>query len=96
MILMTDREELEEVAQIAADRTIAGHGDKIRQHVDEGVTQALTRCGLDVKNPLEQQTDMQFLRATRKAAGSVRSKALLGVVGIAVTGTLAWFLSKLA
>lgn len=92
---MTDREELEEVARSAAERAVEGHGEKIRQHVDDGVTQALTRCGLDVKNPLEQQRDMQFLHATRKAAGSVKSKALLGVVGLAVTGALAWLLSKL-
>lgn len=92
---MTDREELEEVAQIAADRTIAGHGDKIRQHVDEGVTQALTRCGLNVEEPLEQQADMQFLHRTRKSAESMKSKGLLAAVGVAVTGLLAWFLTKL-
>lgn len=92
---MTDRDELEEVAQAAADRAILGHGEKIREHVEEGVAAAMTRCGLDVENPMESQNDMQFLRRTRKSAEGVRSKVLLGAVGIAITGAAAWFLTKL-
>lgn len=92
---MTDREELEHVAQAAADKALLGHGEKIREHVEDGVTAAMTRCGLDVENPMESQNDMQFLRRTRKSAESVRSKMMLGAVGIAITGAVAWLLTKL-
>ncbi len=93
---MTDREELEQVAQDAADRAVQGHGEKIREHVEEGITTALTRCGLDVEHPMESQNDMQFLRRTRESAEGVRSKVVLGAAGVLIAGAGAWILSKLA
>lgn len=89
---MTD---LEKVAQAAADRAVRGHREAVVEAVEAGIENSLTKLGLDAAHPMESQRDMQFLRATRKAAGSVKSKALLTAVGIAVAGFVALLLHKL-
>ena len=92
---MTDREELEEVAKMAADHTIIGIRSTVTEAVDTGIENAMTRMGLDVSAPLETQADMMFLRVTRKAASGVKSRILLTSVGLVVAGAIALLLAQL-
>lgn len=49
----------------------------------------MTQLGVDASNPMEMQKDFQHLRAWRLSMESVRSKSILTIVSIAVTGLAA-------
>lgn len=79
-----DKKEVEKLVQ----DTVHSMKDHIRQCVDEGVCQALTRVGINPEDPMEMQRDMQFVREWRGTVASVRRKGLLTAVGILVAGML--------
>lgn len=61
--------------------------DEIQQLIRETVHETLTGLGFDPDEPIEAQRDMQFIRDWRRASESVKSKALVTVIGILVCGT---------
>ena len=81
-----EKHEAEGIAQQAAERTVDAMRGEIVQAVDDGVTDALTRVGIDPEKPLEMQRDMQFVRDWRSTVSSVRKKGLLTAVGLIVAG----------
>lgn len=83
-----DHDAVEKIAQATAEKTVTEMRGEIVQAVDEGVTEALTRVGIDAEDPMEMQRDMQFVRDWRTTVGSVRRKGLLTAVGFLVAGTV--------
>jgi hypothetical protein len=65
--------------------------DEFRDHVEEAIKDAFTKLGLDVSNPLEAQRDFQHLRDWRLSMRSIKQKGILTIVGIAVTGAVAYW-----
>ena len=80
--------ELREVIQQTAQETAFLIREEIRQQVDEGVTDALTRVGIDTHDPIEAQQDAQFVREWRKTTAAVKRKGLITAVGVIAAGTL--------
>ncbi len=80
--------ELHDLIHRTSHETAEAIGDKIREKVDEGVSDALTRVGIDMDNPIEVQKDMSFMRDWRKTAKDVKRKGMLTAAGILVTGIL--------
>jgi len=84
---MEDR-ELHDLIQKTSQETAHAMRDEIRGQVDEGVSDALTRVGIDMGDPIEVQQDMSFVRDWRKTARAVKRKGAITAVGILVTGVL--------
>jgi hypothetical protein len=59
--------------------------DDVKKLISEGVTDAMTRLGVDADNPLEMQRDFQYLRDWRLSALSVRKKSLWVITGTFLT-----------
>lgn len=57
--------------------------------IETTVSKTLTSIGLDHTNPIELQKDFQRLRDWRNAMDDVRSKSILTLVGLLVTGLVA-------
>jgi hypothetical protein len=53
------------------------------------VTQLMVTLGVDATNPLEMQKDFQHLRAWRTSMEGIRSKSILTLVTVAVSGFVA-------
>ena len=70
-------------------RTVRVTEAQLRQAVEDGVDNALTRLGVDASNPLEMQKDFQHLREWRQATNAVKKRGILTVVAILVTGACA-------
>lgn len=83
-------QQVEELAESAARRAIqtAFAPDVIA----EAVRQTLIQLGVDAENPLEMQRDFQHLRQWRKAEAELKSKGLIALVGILVSGFAALLL----
>lgn len=62
---------------------------ELKALLQEAVTGALVKLGMDIEDPLEMQRDFQHLRDWRIAVGQARSKGFLTVVGILTAGVLA-------
>lgn len=71
------------------DRNITLTESQLRELVSEGVEEALTRMGMDAKNPLEMQKDFQHLREFRQATHAIQKRGLLVIVSILVSGICA-------
>lgn len=71
------------------DRQITLTESQLRDIVTEGVDEALTRLGVDAKNPMEMQKDFQHLRDWRQATQAIEKRGLLGIVGILISGLAA-------
>ena len=82
---MEDR-ELHDLIQKTSQETAHAMRDEIRGQVDEGVSDALTRVGIDMGDPIEAQQDMSFVRDWRKTARAVKRTGVLTAAGIPVTG----------
>lgn len=83
-----EEHELREVIQQTAQETAFLIREEIRQQVDEGVSDALTRVGIDTSDPLAAQKDAQFVREWRNTASAVKRKGMITAVGLLVTGIL--------
>ncbi len=62
--------------------------DELNEIVSECIHATFTQLGLDHKHPLEMQRDFQYLRDWRSASEQIKTKGLLVLVVIVVTGTL--------
>lgn len=63
--------------------------DEAKALVREAVRETFLMLGVKVDDPLEVQKDFQHLREWRYTMQSIRSKGMLTLVGIALTGLLA-------
>jgi len=59
---------------------------EVKALMKEAVEETLTGLGFDTKHPLAVQRDLQYLRDWRHTTESIRGKAVLVAVGIAVVG----------
>ena len=80
--------ELQDLIERTSKETARHMGEEIRERVDEGVSDALTRVGIDMADPIQVQQDMSFIRDWRKTAKDVKRKGMITAVGILVTGIL--------
>lgn len=74
-----------------SQREITGSVDhaEVRQIIQETVATTLTQLGIDHENPIEMQKDFQYLHDLRRTSESLKSKGLLALVGVLVSGLLA-------
>lgn len=52
------------------------------------VAELLITLGIDTKNPMEMQADMQHLRAWRNSVDTIKRQGLLSATGIIIVGVL--------
>lgn len=67
-------------------------GDEVREIeriVSESVRQTLIQLGIAAADPMEMQKDMQHLREWRKSMESIKSKTLITVLTVFLSGVLA-------
>jgi len=95
-------DEIEAIAQRAARSELKNHTiltrDDVTDVVAEAVKQTLLQLGVDFSQPIEMQRDFQHLRQWRRAGEELRSKGMLamltifltGVVGLIVVGLKQW------
>jgi hypothetical protein len=55
------------------------------------VNEVLTRLGIDHNDPLEMQADFRWVRDFRQTSSDVRSKSIIIILGILITGSTAAF-----
>lgn len=60
--------------------------EDVRALIRETVAETLTALGLEARRPLEAQKDFAFLRSMREATSSVRARAIVGLVGLLLSG----------
>jgi len=84
---MTD-EELRELIrnELEAHRPVTMN---VQDVVRTAVQETLITLGMDASDPLRIQKDMAFLRDMRQAHGAMKSKGILVLVGLAVSGAAA-------
>lgn len=67
-------------------------GQEIEDIADKAAEKALTtfatKMGMDVKNPLDMQSDMLFIRKMRSTCESIGTKIMMIVVGVLTFGAL--------
>lgn len=61
----------------------------VHETVQQTVSETLVRLGVEVTDPIEMQKDFQHLRDWRETTNTVKSKALLAMVGLLVSGLAA-------
>ncbi len=102
--------DLEEVAARAAAkaakeaareavREVTMSSDDIKKLVADTVRQTLVQIGIDNASPIEMQQDFQHLRAWRKSGQELKTKGLVALLGIflsgvatlVVLGVISWF-----
>lgn len=62
--------------------------DELKALMSEAVRDAFTKMGIDADEPLEMQKDFQHLREWRVAVAAARTKTMLSVLAILITGTM--------
>lgn len=62
--------------------------DDIDEVVAKAVKETLTSMGFQADNPIEAQKDMQFLRAWRSSAESVKRQSITTTIAIVTAGFL--------
>jgi len=70
------------------EKTITLSESDLKKLVKETVTETLTGLGFDTQHPLAVQHDLQYLRDWRNTTESIRGKAILAAVSIAVVGII--------
>ena len=60
--------------------------DELKSLAKNVVTETLTGLGFDTAHPLNVQHDLQYLRNWRRTTESIRGKAIMAAVGMAVVG----------
>ncbi len=63
--------------------------DEARALIREAVRETFLMLGVKVDDPIEVQKDFQHLREWRSTTDSIKSKGMLTLVGIAVSGLAA-------
>lgn len=63
--------------------------EEARTLIREAVRETFLMLGVTVDDPIEVQKDFNHLREWRNTTESIKSKSMMTVVGIMVTGTLA-------
>ena len=67
------------------------HPEEIREIIRETVRETLRGLGVDTRNPLETQADFRSLREWRQSMRAFRRSAVIGLIGIVVSGACAAF-----
>lgn len=62
--------------------------DELKALMSEAVRDAFTKMGIDADEPLEMQRDFQHLREWRLAVAAMRTKSVLVVLGVFISGAL--------
>lgn len=62
--------------------------DELKALMSEAVRDAFTKMGIDADEPLEMQKDFQHLREWRVAVAAARTKTMLSVMAILITGAM--------
>lgn len=62
--------------------------DDLKALMSEAVRDAFTKMGIDADEPLEMQKDFQHLREWRVAVAAARTKTMLSVMAILITGAM--------
>jgi hypothetical protein len=63
--------------------------EELRQMIRETVQETFTTLGVAVDDPIEVQKDFQHLREWRQTSESIKSKGILAMAGILVSGLAA-------
>lgn len=66
--------------------------DDLKKLIAEAVRETLLQMGADPSNPIEMQRDFQHLRQWRRAGEDLRSKGMLTLLSIFITGSVALLL----
>ena len=80
-----DLQQLRELIQRELDSQAPSHVH-VNEVVRTAVHETLVTLGLDVSDPIELQKDMAFVRDLRRGSDAVKTKGILVVVGLFVTG----------
>ena len=89
-----DSQELKDIIQEAVRESIA-QGDEVlsrnemRDLMHDAVIEAMSTLGIDARNPMDVQLDMQYLRVLRLTSDKVKSKVIMTLVGVLIMATLA-------
>lgn len=73
------------------DRQVVMTEEQLRALVSSSVRETLLLLGVDASNPIEMQRDFQHLREWRLTVTRVKSKGVLTMLTILVSGTAAAF-----
>lgn len=90
MFEIEDADDDDDVSQPAArrahkERTVITK-DELHAIVAEATRATLVQLGIDAEDPMEMQRDFQHLRQWRKAGEDLRSKGLLTLLAIVISG----------
>jgi hypothetical protein len=62
--------------------------EELRDLMHDACVDAMSTLGIDARNPLDFQRDMQFIRELRLTSEKIRNKAVLTIVSILVAAVL--------
>jgi hypothetical protein len=62
-----------------------------KRAAEAAVLETLTKLGIDHTDPLEMQADFRWVRDFRRSSTDLRSKSILILLGILITGSVAAF-----
>tara|TARA_R110002153_G_scaffold104852_1_gene242989 strand:- start:3242 stop:3538 length:297 start_codon:yes stop_codon:yes gene_type:complete len=74
----------EELSQLTQSNSVG-----VEEAVRIAVTTTLITLGMDASNPLALQQDMAFIRELRDTSEKIKSRGLLVLIGIMITGLAA-------
>lgn len=77
------------MAKVSAMPLNADEVNEIERIVAESVRQTLIQLGISTMDPLEMQKDMQHLREWRKSMENIKSKSMITILTIFLSGTIA-------
>lgn len=88
-----EQQELRDLIKEAVRESLQRDGEvlsreQLRELMHDACVDAMSTLGIDARNPLDFQRDMQFVRELRLTSEKIRSKALLTVVGVLVAALL--------
>lgn len=63
--------------------------EQLRELMHDACVDAMSTLGIDARNPLDFQRDMQFIRELRLASDRIKTRAIMTVVGMVVAALLA-------
>lgn len=72
-----------------SDRVVQLTESQLKQLMEEAVTDALVKLGVDTQAPLEMQKDFQHLREWREATHTLQKRGLTVIMTTLITGGLA-------